>query len=196
MRGRSNCNHIKKNKRKHTYHYSIITMVHTSAGRALDSFHQGWRLQQRPSTHCQDSAWQRLHSFFLQMYTIMWLLRANSSRTSLTSLVPAYYILNHSVTFIWLVATTTHPSFLKHVRVTATAVRLKRPTCASKNSLSTLSALSLGGQGTFNITKKHAKKYSLSNFQTIIWKSLYFLYLYSLRQTIQLILKIKYVSIV
>ena len=53
------------------------------------------------------------------MCTIMLLLRGNSSRPFLTSLVPAYYTLNHSVTFIWLVATTTHPSFLKHVRVTA-----------------------------------------------------------------------------
>jgi hypothetical protein len=34
-----------------------------------------------------------------------------------------------------------------------------------------------------SITKKHAKKYSLSNFQTIIWKSLYFLYLYSTENT-------------
>ena len=36
------------------------------------------------------------------MCTIMLLLRANSSRPSLTNLVPAYYTLNHSVTFIWL----------------------------------------------------------------------------------------------
>ena len=27
-----------KNKRKHTYHYSVITMVHKSAANALDSF--------------------------------------------------------------------------------------------------------------------------------------------------------------
>ena len=38
MRGRSNAKRSKKNKRKHTYHYSVITMVHKSAGSALDSF--------------------------------------------------------------------------------------------------------------------------------------------------------------
>ena len=38
MRGRSNSNHSKKNERKHTYHYSVITMVHKSAGSALESF--------------------------------------------------------------------------------------------------------------------------------------------------------------
>jgi len=38
MRGKSNSNRSKKNKRKHTYHYSVITMVHKSAGSALDSF--------------------------------------------------------------------------------------------------------------------------------------------------------------
>jgi len=37
MRGRSNSNHSKKNERKHTYHYSVITMVHESAGSALHS---------------------------------------------------------------------------------------------------------------------------------------------------------------
>jgi len=38
MRGRSNSKHSKENKRKHTYHYLVITMVHNSAGSALDSF--------------------------------------------------------------------------------------------------------------------------------------------------------------
>ena len=38
MRSRSNSKRSKKNKRKHTYHYSVITMVHKSAGSALDSF--------------------------------------------------------------------------------------------------------------------------------------------------------------
>ena len=38
MRSRSNAKRSKKNKRKHTYHYSVITMVHKSAGSALDSF--------------------------------------------------------------------------------------------------------------------------------------------------------------
>jgi len=85
--------------------------------------------------------------FLFQMCAIMLLLRTNS-RPFLTSLVPAYYTLNHSVTFIWLVVTTTHPSFLKHVRVTATAVRLNRRTCASRNSPSTLSAQSLVVQAT------------------------------------------------
>ena len=37
-RSRSNSTRIKKNKRKHTYHYSVITMVYKSAGSALDSF--------------------------------------------------------------------------------------------------------------------------------------------------------------
>jgi len=69
--------------------------------------------------------------------------------------VPAYYTLNHSVTFIWLVVTTTHPSFLKHVRVTATAVRLNRRTCASRNSPSTLSAQSLVGQATLKEACSH-----------------------------------------
>jgi len=38
MRGRSNPKRSEKNKRKHTFHYSVFTMVHKSAGRALDSF--------------------------------------------------------------------------------------------------------------------------------------------------------------
>ena len=38
MRSRSNSKRSKKNMRKHTYHYSVITMVHKSAGSALDSF--------------------------------------------------------------------------------------------------------------------------------------------------------------
>jgi len=67
----------------------------------------------------------------------------------------SYYTLNHSVTVIWLLVATTHPSFVKHLKVTATAVRLKRPTCASKNSLSTLSAQSLGGQATLKEACSH-----------------------------------------
>jgi len=38
MRGRLNAKRSEKNKCKHTYHYSVVTMVHKSAGRALDSF--------------------------------------------------------------------------------------------------------------------------------------------------------------
>ena len=155
MRSRSNSKRSKKNKRKHTYHYSVITMVHKSTGSALDSFQhvkadgfdEGRLLTVKILTK---------DLFFLfQMCTIMLLLRANSSRPSMTSLVLAYCTLNNSVTFIWLVATTTHPSFLQHVRVTATAVRLQRLTCTSKNSLSTLSAQSLGGQCTLKEACSH-----------------------------------------
>jgi len=38
MCGRSNANRSKENKRKHTDHYLVITMVHESAGSALNSF--------------------------------------------------------------------------------------------------------------------------------------------------------------
>jgi len=38
MRGRLNAKRSKKDKRTHTYHYLVITMVHKSAGSALDSF--------------------------------------------------------------------------------------------------------------------------------------------------------------
>ena len=66
------------------------------------------------------------------MCTIMLLLRANSSRHFLTSLVSAYYTPNLLVTFIWLVVIIKQLAFPMHVRVTATAVRLRRPICASK----------------------------------------------------------------
>ena len=110
MHSRSNSNRSEKNKRKHTYFYSIITMMHKSAGSALDSF-------QHVKAHGLTEAVYLLSRFGLtedlfflfQMCTIMLLLRADSRRPSLTSLVPAYYTLNHSVTFICLVATTTHP---------------------------------------------------------------------------------------
>jgi len=131
-------------------------MVHKSAGSALDCFQHvkadGFDEGRLLTVKIRPG---RGPIILFQMYTIMLLLRANSSKPSLTSLLPAYYILNQSVTFIWLVATTTHDSSLKHVRVTATAVRLKRPTCASKNSLSTLSAQSLGGQGTLKEACSH-----------------------------------------
>jgi len=146
MCGRSNSNRSKKNKRKHTHHYSVITMVHKSVGSALDSFRHvkadGFDEGRLLTVKIRPDRGPIL--FVSNVYNHV-ADEGNNSRPSLTSLVPAYYILNHSVMFMWLVATTTHPSSLKHVRVTATAVRLKRPTCASKNSLLTLKAQSLGG---------------------------------------------------
>ena len=134
--------------------HSVITMVHKSAGSALDSFQHvkadGFNKGRLLTVKIQPDKGP-----ILMMCTIMLLLRANSSRPSMTSLVLAYCTLNNSVTFIWLVATTTHPSFLQHVRVTATAVRLQRLTCTSKNSLSTLSAQSLGGQCTLKEACSH-----------------------------------------
>jgi len=158
MRGRSNAKRSKKIKRKHTYHYSVITMVHKSAGSAPDSFQHvkadGFDEGRLLTVKIRPD--RRPILFVSNVYNhVAADSGANSSRPSLTSLVHAYYTLNHSVTFIWLVATTTHPSFMKHVRVTATAVRLKRPTCASKNSLSTLSAQSLGGQDTLKEVCSH-----------------------------------------
>ena len=93
MRGRSNSNRSKKNKRKHTYHYSVITMVHKSAGSALDSFQHvkadGFRSYVRPNL---DSVRPNLDvyslsrfgltedQFFLfQIFTIMLLLRATAA---------------------------------------------------------------------------------------------------------------------
>jgi len=165
MRGRSNSKRSKKKKCKHTYHYSVITMVHKSAGSALDSYQHvkadGFDASMKAVYLLSRFGLTENLFFLFQMCTIMLLLRANSSRPFLTSLVPAYYTLNHSVTFIWLVVTTTHPSFLKRVRVTATVVRLKRPTCASKNSLSTLSAQSLGGQDTLKEACSHDVAHNL-----------------------------------
>ena len=146
MRNRSNTRRSKKDKRKHTYHYSVITMMHKSVGSALDSFQHVKANDFDEGRLLTVKIWPDKGPilFVSNVYNHV----AAEGKHFLISLVPDYYTLNLSVMFIWLAVTKTHLSSLMHARVTVIVVRPRRQTFASRNSLSILSAQQLGGQDT------------------------------------------------